>query len=126
MSGDIKLFNEDGKGKTRKSRKTSELFIELEKKGYDKLDKDTDIENKDIEIETEKIAGGYNYLLRMQFSSITEEKITKLKNEIDSKIKTKNTISKTAEKQLWLNDISLSINIISFIWSLSPKILRVL
>jgi DNA topoisomerase-2 len=106
MSGDIKLFNEDGKGKTRKSRKTSELFIELEKKGYDKLDKDTDIENKDIEIESEKIAGGYNYLLRMQFSSITEEKINKLKNEIESKIKTKNTISKTSEKQLWLNDIS--------------------
>ena len=105
MSGEIKLFNEEGKGKSRKSRKTSELFIELEKKGYDKLDKECKETKQDIDEDNENVSTGYNYLLRMQFSSITEEKISKLKNEIDSKIKTRDNISSTSEKKLWLNDI---------------------
>jgi DNA topoisomerase-2 len=94
MSGDIKLF--DDSGKTRKSRKTIDMFKELESKGYDK-ENDNDEDNEEN--------GGYTYLLRMQFRSITEEKINKLKNDIDSNIKIKNNISKKSEKDLWLSDL---------------------
>ena len=98
MSGDIKLF--DDTGKTRKSRKTIDLFNELEEKGYDKNTEKDDDENNDKE------GGDYNYLLRMQFRSITEEKINQLKNDIASKIKSKNELLKKSEKELWINDLN--------------------
>lgn len=101
MSGDIKLF--DDKGKTRKSRKTSDIITELEERGYDKDVKDTKSDNENEEEEEKN--NGYNYLLRLQFRSITEEKISKLKNDIDSKIKTRDTLYNTSEKQLWINDL---------------------
>jgi DNA topoisomerase-2 len=96
MSGDIKLF--DDSGKTRKSRKTVDLFNDLESRGYDKNTK----EEKDDDDEEK---GAYNYLLSMQFRSITEEKIDKLKNDIESKIKTRNSLSKRTEKDLWISDL---------------------
>ena len=41
----------------------------------------------------------------VQFRSITEEKINKLKNDIDSKIKIRDSLSNTTEKQLWIQDL---------------------
>ena len=102
MSGDILLFDETINGKSRKSRKISDIYLDLEKRGYDK---DTTSSN-DEEDEEKEITGGYDYLLRLQFKSITEEKINKLKNDIDSKIKTRDTLKNISEKQLWLNDIN--------------------
>lgn len=99
MSGDIKLF--DDSGKTRKSRKTTDLFRDLEERGYDKDTKKNDNDDKDEQDDT----GGYNYLLGMQFRSITEERINKLKNDIDSKIKTRDTLTKKSEKNLWISDL---------------------
>ena len=104
MNGDIKLF--DDSGKKRKSRKTSDIIISLEERGYDKEIKKiniNDIEEDDDEKDTKN--NGYDYLMRLQFRSITEENIDKLSNDIDSKIKEKNTLSKTTEKKLWLNDL---------------------
>ena len=72
MKGDIKLF--DDAGKTRKSRKTLDIFKDLEKRGYDKEVK-VDKEVKEDEDENDEKSNGYDYLLRLQFRSITEEKI---------------------------------------------------
>jgi DNA topoisomerase-2 len=101
MTGDIKLF--DDKGKTRKSRKTLDIFKDLEKRGYDKEVKES--KKEDDEDENEEKSNGYDYLLRLQFRSITEEKINKLKNDIDSKIKIRDTLSNTTEKELWIQDL---------------------
>ena len=105
MSGDVKMF--DDSNKTRKSRKTSALIADLESRGYDKetsrganQESDENDENDENEIK-----GGYDYLLRLQFRSITEEKIDKLKNDIKSNIKLRNEMSNTSEKELWIRDL---------------------
>ena len=100
MSGGIKLFED--KGKSRKSRKTIDIVTELEEKGYDKDDKELKYDNDD---EEENKSNGYNYLLRLQFRSITEEKIDKLDNDIASKTKARDNLFNTNEKQLWINDL---------------------
>lgn len=103
MSGDIRLF-EENKNK-RKSRKMSDIYLDLEKRGYDKLtNNEEDLINEDEEKDFSD--NGYDYLLRLQFKSITEEKINKLKNDILSKINTKDTLANTTEKQLWINDLN--------------------
>ena len=77
MSGDVKLF--DDSGKTRKSKKTARLIADLESRGYDKeINEKVDDENENNDDENET-QNGYDYLLRLQFRSITEEKIDKLK-----------------------------------------------
>jgi DNA topoisomerase-2 len=100
MRGDVKLF--DDKGKTRTSRKTIDIFQELESRGYDKELKETKKTDEDDEDDKNN---GYDYLLRLQFRSITEEKILKLKNDIESKIKIRDQLSATSEKQMWLKDL---------------------
>jgi len=106
MNGDIKLF--DDSGKKRKSRKTTDIISTLEERGYDKEIKkfninDTNEDDEDDEKDSKR--SGYDYLMRLQFRSITEEKINKLSHDIDSNIKERNTLSKTTEKKLWLDDL---------------------
>jgi len=109
----LKLFSVL-KGK-RTSRKTSEIVEELEERGYDKEnseheeDKTGDSEEEDEEkVHTAKRTGhGYEYLLRMQISSITAEKIEKLKNDIASKILDRDTLSGTTEKEMWMSDLEI-------------------
>lgn len=98
LNGDFKLF--DDSGSRRKSRKTDDLFKDLEDRGYDKNTKDCD--NNDSKDKGEK---GYDYLLRLQFRSITEENIKKLDNDIDTKTKLKDKLEKTSVKKLWVNDL---------------------
>lgn len=106
MKGTIKLFNE--KGNSRTTRKISDIVKELEFKKYDKYSNNKDQDNKSSEEtdEDSENTNGYDYLLRLQFRSITEEKINKLKNDIESKIKERNTLQKTSETQIWSNDIN--------------------
>lgn len=112
MEGKIELFIEK-KGK-RTTRKTQNIVEELEERGYDKEEqvaeedenKDNEDDNEDDKEEkAQKTGHGYNYLLRLQFRSITEEKINKLQKEIDSKIKEKDNLEKTSENDLWENDL---------------------
>jgi DNA topoisomerase-2 len=110
MSGDLKLFIESPNGK-RSSRPTADLYKELEKRGYDKEVKKADEKDKESdesgdEIEVNNKDAGYNYLLRLQFRNITEENITKLKNDILSKTKDRDTLKKKTEKDLWLSDLT--------------------
>jgi DNA topoisomerase-2 len=109
--GELKLFSVV-KGK-RMSRKTTEIVAELEERGYDK-ENSTDEEDKtgDSEEEDEekrqsakRTGHGYEYLLRMQISSITAEKIEKLKNDIASKILDRDTLLGTTEKEMWKSDL---------------------
>jgi hypothetical protein len=87
--------------------------MELENKGYDKDNNEDDSDNmeetEDIEEPEEKSKSvknnGYEYLLRLQISSITSEKIDKLKNDIYSNISQRDTLLSTTEKQLWIHDI---------------------
>jgi DNA gyrase/topoisomerase IV subunit B len=105
MNGDIKLF--DDSGNKRKSRKISSIVSDLEERGYDKdnEEKDKDKDDEDDEEEKETKDSSYDYLLRLQFRSITEEKIGKLTNDIASKVKARDELLGTTEKQLWLNDL---------------------
>lgn len=93
--GIFKLF-EDVKGK-RQSRKTVDIIKELEEKGYDR-----DMECEDTEEEDRK---GYEYLLRLQISSITAEKIDKLENDIFSNISKRDELKATSEDKLWIRDL---------------------
>lgn len=99
LNGDIKLF--DASGKTRKSRKTADLNADLESRGYDKIMKD----EKDDEEEEKEEKSGYDYLLRLQFRSITDERINKLEKDIASKIKERDGLAKKNEKDLWVSDL---------------------
>jgi DNA topoisomerase-2 len=109
--GVIKLFDEI-KGK-RQSRKTADIVEELEERGYDKdneNDKNTDEEEKENEEETEKkttksSSHGYEYLLRLQISSITAEKINKLQNDIANRESQYEELVATTEKDLWIRDL---------------------
>ena len=102
MNGDIKLF--DDSGSKRKSRKTDDIVKELEKRKYDKDIKEEKCEGDHDE--DEGAESGYIYLLRLQFRSITEENINKLSKDIASKIKTREELLDTTEKQMWLNDLN--------------------
>jgi DNA topoisomerase-2 len=99
MNGTIKLFNDDT-GEIRTSRKMSEIYTELQERGYDKEIKNNN--DDDDEKDDEK---GYNYLLSLQFRSITKEKINKLKNDIDSKLLDKDTLKAKSEKDIWLKEL---------------------
>lgn len=101
MSGDIKLF--DSSGKSKKSRKIADIIKELENRGYDKNTKI--VENNDESDDEKETNGGYEYLLRLQFRSITEERINKLKNDIASRINGRDLLSKKSEKELWIADL---------------------
>jgi DNA topoisomerase-2 len=96
MNDDIKLFVIQDKKRT--SRNISDLTKELENRKYDKIfPKDS---------KTEEVnSNGYNYLLGMQFRSITSEKINKLENDIASNIKTLNEIKNKSEKDMWITDL---------------------
>lgn len=94
--GEFKLF-EDVKGK-RQSRKTSDIVKDLEQRKYDK-----DLENNEEDDEEKK--GGYEYLLRLQISSITAEKIEKLEKDIASNISERDKLQATSEDALWLRDL---------------------
>jgi len=108
--GELKLFTLQG-GK-RQSRKTKDIVIELEEKGYDKDIRDDEEkdgeesgEEEEEEVKKKRSGHGYEYLLRMQISSITAEKIEKLKKDIASRIEDKTTLQGTTEKELWLRDL---------------------
>jgi DNA topoisomerase-2 len=114
--GELKLFN-TVKGK-RESRKTAEIILELSQKGYDKQDSllssDDHEGSDDISDSDEKEShskpiskkgSGYEYLLRLQISSITAEKIDKLKNDIDSCIQERDNLQGRTETQMWIDDL---------------------
>lgn len=108
--GVIKLFNEL-KGGKKQSRKTSDIVEELEEKGYDKdhdvtEDKKEEEENETVQEEKNTKSGhGYEYLLRMQISSITAEKINKLENDIANRESEHEELFATTEKDLWIKDL---------------------
>lgn len=113
IDGDLVLFSvgEDGK---RKSRKKGELCVELEERGYDKIYEEKRVvpssseeEEEDQEeiVNEKKGDGSYNYLLKLQFSSITEEKIEKLKQDIANKEWELEQVLSTSEKEMWVRDL---------------------
>jgi len=108
--GVIKLF-EELKGGKKQSRKTAAIVAELEEKGYDKNTRDEEEEKKDDEEEekeekkTKSSSHGYEYLLRLQISSVTAEKIAKLLNDIGKKEQEHEELSATTEKELWIRDL---------------------
>jgi DNA gyrase/topoisomerase IV subunit B len=104
--GEIKLF-EELKGNKKQSRKTDDIVAELEKRGYDKdfNDKDKPKEEDETEDEKEVKGHGYEYLLRLQISSITAEKIDKLKNDIANRKSEHDHLYKKSEKDIWLDEL---------------------
>ena len=107
ISGDIKLF------KTHSGRKvaipTDELVHSLSERKYDRIIKQTAGESE----ESEESEGpetnnkhGYEYLMGMQFRSITAENINKLSNDIASLIERQNELRIKSEASMWLDDIN--------------------
>jgi DNA topoisomerase-2 len=88
--GDFRLFEE--KNGKKESRNSSDIVEELEEKGYDKDSEDTD--------------NGYGYLLRLQISSITAEKINKLRDDLVSRKSSYEILLHTPEKDIWLRDLA--------------------
>ena len=76
-----------------------EIILEIEK------DMEKEPEINDESGDEKDTTGGYDYLLRLQFRSITEERINKLKNDIASKIKGSDLLTKKSEKDLWISDL---------------------
>jgi DNA gyrase/topoisomerase IV subunit B len=97
--GVIKLF--EVKGGKRESRKTTDIVKELEEK---KFDKSGDLSGDSGDLE-ESDSHGYDYLLKLQISHITSEKINRLQNEIDSAIEERDLLERTTEKQIWISEL---------------------
>ncbi len=105
IQGDIKLFDESGKG-VKRSRKTSDLITELAKRGYaNEVSREVRREEVEGEEEEKEETNGFNYLLRLQFRSITDEKVKSLTDELSSKVKAKTALGKKSAKELWVNDL---------------------
>lgn len=85
----------------RKYNKENEFVIEINEED-EKEDEDEKEENKN---EKESSKHGFEYLLRLQISSITKEKIAKLTNEITVKESEKDKLQSLSEKDLWLNEL---------------------
>ena len=61
---------------------------------------------KESDYDEEPVNGGYDYLLRMQVRTFTADKVKQLNNDIEN-LRTKlDTIRKTSEKKMWLNELN--------------------
>jgi uncharacterized Zn finger protein len=60
-----------------------------------------------IEQKYDKVQGSFEYLLEMRIDTFTKEKIEKLKNSLEEKKLLIKEISSKAEKDFWLEDISI-------------------
>lgn len=85
-----------------------EIIIDtLRSRGYDRnnLNEDQDNNNNDEQQENNN-NNGYEYLLRLQVRTFTENKVKQLNDEILSKKNEISILEKTKEKDLWLKDIN--------------------
>jgi len=73
-----------------RKKKTAEVSSILKERDYAIIDEDSD----------------YKYLVRLPMDSVTEENVNKIMNERDSKNKELDTLQKTSETQLWLNELA--------------------
>jgi DNA topoisomerase-2 len=73
------------------------IVKELEKRGYDKENKNDDEENES--------KNGYNYLLKLPVRTLTSNQVQKIKNDIKSIMTKLDLIKKTSEKEIWLNEL---------------------
>jgi DNA topoisomerase-2 len=84
------------------------ILAELEKRGYDKVES-TKIKSEDDEEEEEEsdkeIAGGYNYLLRLQVRTFTADKVKAIRKDIASAEKMLDTVRITSEKDMWISEL---------------------
>ena len=104
-NGDIQLFTENEKGE-KEYFTTEELISVLSERGYDDMsENDSENTEEDDGEEKKETRHGYDYLLRMQISSITLEKIQKLHREIQHKEAELERVMALTEKGMWLSDI---------------------
>lgn len=55
--------------------------------------------------EFKQIDGGFDYLLKINVSSFTEQKVIALKNELDSLLSQLDKVSNTTEMQMWETEL---------------------
>lgn len=89
------------KNKLRFISEVMDEVINIKRKKTDEVERIL-LENNYDEETTEK---GYGYLLRMQVSSFTEEKISELFSTIAKLEKELETVAATSEKDMWLADL---------------------
>jgi len=90
-------------------KKRADLVKEMIAKGYDRVfpkkknsESSTPEEGKD---ESEDEGKGFEYLLSMQFWSLTYEKVEKLMAERDAKKEELDSLKAQTIEDLWLNDL---------------------
>ena len=74
-----------------RKKKTAEVSAILKARDYRVVDEDTD----------------YKYLVRLPMDSVTEENVAKIMQERDRKNAELETLKKTTETQLWLNELAV-------------------
>ena len=102
LQGKLQLFIKNGKRKV--ARSTDSLVTELSEAGYDRIRRSVSTDEDGNEDEEQK-DHGYQYLLGMQFRSITADRIEKLKNDLASLEERRNELAGTSEKEIWIRDL---------------------
>ena len=88
-------------------RDEKDVITDMEKADYYKYNKkQSEDDDQDDQEDDGKRETGYDYLLKMHMRSFTKNKIGEIQKEIDRLTKNINTLKKTSEKQIWLNDLT--------------------
>jgi len=111
LNSKVRFINEYIDGSLDINRKSKNYIVELlEKNKYPKLN--LHISNEKDEEKDEETTPSYDYLIKMQLVSLSQEKIKELENQRDSKQKELNIIKSKTEKDLWKDDLQPIIKLI--------------
>lgn len=111
LNSKVRFINEYIDGSLDINRKSKNYIVELlEKNKYPKLN--LHISNEKDEEKDEETTPSYDYLIKMQLVSLSQEKIKELDNQRDSKQKELNIIKSKTEKDLWKDDLQPIIKLI--------------
>lgn len=113
LSNKARFVEEVCKGKLVVSnRKRAEILSDLQRRGYDLIDKakkaakdDDDEEVLDEDATDAQLAKGFDYLLGMKIWNLTMEKVLQLQNELADKVRAVDELEKRSPTDIWLEDL---------------------
>jgi len=113
LSNKARFVEEVCKGKLVVSnRKRTEILSDLQRRGYDLVDKakkavkdDDDEEALDEDATDAQLAKGFDYLLGMKIWNLTMEKVLQLQNELAEKVRAVDELEKRSPTDIWQEDL---------------------